>query len=108
MPDFIQVSTTVASRIAARRLCRELVRRRLVACAQLLGPVESHYRWQGRQELSREWLCLLKCRRRDFRRLEQAIRSLHEYQTPELIALPVGTGSRDYLAWLTAETGPGK
>src|SRR5581483_1411099 len=70
-------------------------------CVNLLGnPVESVYRWQGKVESAREWLLILKTTRARLSGLEREIRSLHSYEVPEFIALPIGSGSGGYLAWL--------
>ncbi|MFO7637749.1 MAG: divalent-cation tolerance protein CutA [bacterium] len=97
---YLQVFTTLPGARAAHRLARELVCSRLAACAQVVGPVRSAYRWQGRVEEAREWLCLLKTSRRRFPALARAIRAAHPYEVPEIIALPIAAGSRTYLAWL--------
>jgi periplasmic divalent cation tolerance protein len=95
------VLVTCGSRTEARRIARRAVGRRLAACVNLLGnPVESVYRWQGKVESAREWLLILKTTRARLSGLEREIRSLHSYEVPEFIALPIGSGSRGYLAWL--------
>ena len=84
----------------AGRIARVLVESGQAACVQVLGPVNSTYRWQGRLESSSEWLCLIKTDRRNWPALEQAILRLHPYDTPELVAVPVVAGSKRYLDWL--------
>jgi len=103
MPDPIQVVTTTASREDAERIARELIDERLAACVQVAGPITSTYRWQGAIESSREWLCLIKSRQDLYAELEAAIRRLHPYEVPEILALPVVAGNPAYLAWLDAE-----
>jgi len=103
---FIQVTTTTTSRTAARRLARELVERRLAACVQVIGPIQSTYRWQGRVEVAREWLCLMKTTRARFRQLTAALEASHNYDTPEIVAEPIAVGSRRYLEWLAAAVAP--
>jgi len=100
----VQVMTTVASRKDARRIAGLLVDRRLAACVQVLGPIVSTYRWKGRVETAKEWLCLVKTRKSLYRRLEAAIRGIHPYEVPEILVLPVVAGSRTYLDWLDRET----
>lgn len=87
----------------ARAIAAALVERRLAACVQML-PIESVYTWRERVEEAVEILLLIKCKEIDYRGIEQAIRALHEYKTPEIIALPVEAGSADYLAWIDAVT----
>jgi len=103
---FVQTATTTASRADARRIARALVRRRLAACVQIVGPIESTYRWQGRVETAREWLCLVKTTQPRYRRLAAAIEALHPYDTPEIVAFPITAGSRRYLDWLAASVLP--
>ena len=100
---YLQVQTTVASEEQALRIAGELVERRLAACVQVAGPILSTYRWEGQVEHAREWLCLIKTRESLYPRLEHAIRELHDYDTPEIIATPITHGSRDYLNWLAGQ-----
>lgn len=102
--DLIQVQTTVASRLDGERIGQALVDSRLAACAQLLGPIESRYRWQGEATVVEEWLLLLKARRADWDLLAQEIRRLHPYDVPELIGVPVLSVSDDYAAWVLEGT----
>ncbi len=104
---YIQVITTTALREEAERIARELVEARLAACAQILGPITSTYRWQGKIETSEEWQCWIKTRGELFEQVEQAIRRIHPYEVPEILAVPVVAGSASYLAWLEAETANG-
>jgi periplasmic divalent cation tolerance protein len=101
--DPIQVLTTTPSREEAERIARALVEERWAACVQVLGPITSTYRWQGAIETSQEWLCVAKSRRGLFAGIEKAVRRLHPYQVPEILAVPVVAGSADYLAWLDQE-----
>ena len=100
METFIQVMTATDKREDAERIARTLIERRLAGCVQILGPLTSVYRWQGKIETAGEWLCLIKSRQDLYGALEAAIRSLHPYKTPEILALPVLAGHRDYLDWL--------
>lgn len=104
MSDFIQVTTTAPSKEEAGRIARTLVESKLAACAQVMGPIESHYRWKGALEQSTEWLCLVKTRRANYAAVEAAIRANHSYEVPEIVAIPIEAGSESYLAWLRAET----
>ena len=104
MSDFIQVTTTAPSREEADRIAQILVERRLAACVQVMGPIESCYRWKGALERSAEWLCLVKTTRGKYAAVEAAILANHPYEVPEIIACPIESGSEAYLAWLRAET----
>ena len=101
MTDFLQVTTTTGERDDAERIAEALVERRLAACVQILGPLASTYRWKGGVENAVEWLCLIKTEKRLLPRLEEALKEIHPYQTPEILATAVEAGSGDYLAWLS-------
>ncbi|MBN1613358.1 MAG: divalent-cation tolerance protein CutA [Deltaproteobacteria bacterium] len=103
---FIQIMTTTARREDAGRIGETLVEKRLAACVQVIGPIRSIYRWKGNIERDEEWLCQIKSRRDLFDAAAQAIRAVHPYETPEIIALPIIAGSGDYLAWLEGELNP--
>jgi periplasmic divalent cation tolerance protein len=103
MTDAIQVITTLDSQEAAGRMARELVARRLAACVQVAGPITSTYRWQGKIETSQEWACLIKTQGSKYAALEAAIRELHSYDVPEILATAIVAAGRDYLDWLAAE-----
>ncbi len=100
MSEHLQVVTTVDAEEKAREIAHALVERRLAACAQVVGPIASVYWWQGRVETAREWMCVLKTRRDLYGELEQALRSLHPYEEPEILAVPIAAGSSTYLAWM--------
>ena len=102
MASFIQVITTTDKREEAERIAQALVEARLAGCVQILGPVTSLYRWQGKVERAGEWLCLVKTREDLYGAVEERIRALHSYETPEIVALPIAAGSGAYLAWLQA------
>jgi periplasmic divalent cation tolerance protein len=97
-----QVTTTFPDRATAEQAAARLVEERLAACAQVLGPVDSTYRWQGKIERSSEWYCHLKTTLERFPALEHRLRTLHPYETPEIIAVPIIGGSPDYLSWIRA------
>lgn len=100
MPDIIQIITTTASREEALRLAQALVEQRLAACVQIDGPLTSVYRWQGASEEAEEWRCLIKTGAALYPQVAAAIRALHSYETPEILAVPVLASSAHYRAWL--------
>ncbi|HYG81199.1 MAG TPA: divalent-cation tolerance protein CutA [Pyrinomonadaceae bacterium] len=104
--DAIVVLMTAGSREEAARLADMLVGARLAACVQILPEIESIYHWQGKVERAPEILLLAKTTEANFAALDAAVRSLHSYETPEIIALPVAAGSAPYLEWLTANVIP--
>jgi periplasmic divalent cation tolerance protein len=107
MTDAIQVLTTLPNREAAQQLAHELVERRLAACVQVAGPITSTYRWQGQVETAEEFLCIIKTLHGHYALLEAAIRELHPYDVPEILAVPILAGHRAYLDWLGEEVAPG-
>jgi periplasmic divalent cation tolerance protein len=100
MSEHIMVLTTVDDEEQAQRLAQQLVKMSLAACVQVLGPISSHYHWKGEVERTSEWLCLVKTRDEIYGKVEQAIREHHPYEVPEIVAVPIVKGSRDYLQWL--------
>lgn len=104
MKSYIQISTTTETREEAQRIARYLVDQKLAACVQITGPIESIYRWKGKVETASEWLCLIKTRESLFKKVDAAIKKLHSYETPEIIAVPIVKGSKEYLKWLNEET----
>jgi periplasmic divalent cation tolerance protein len=103
MTEHIQVTTAVGTAEDADRIAHELVERRLAACVQVLGPVRSTYRWRAGVQTEEEWLCLAKTRRDRYEQVEAAIRELHPYELPEVLATPVEAGWAEYLSWVDGE-----
>jgi periplasmic divalent cation tolerance protein len=84
----------------ARQLARAALEARLIACANLIPRIESHYRWRGKVESSGEVLMLLKTTRPRLAALEKLILAKHPYDTPEFLVLPIKAGNARYLKWL--------
>ena len=103
MTKTIQVITTTATKTDAQKIARALLGARLAGCVQIIGPITSAYWWEGKIEEAEEYLCLIKSRADLFEQLEAAIRAAHPYDVPEVLAVPVVAGSRDYLDWLNGE-----
>ncbi|MGW3660663.1 divalent-cation tolerance protein CutA [Streptomyces sp. NPDC005151] len=105
-PAWLTVLTTTDSEEKAHALAQGAVEARLAACAQISAPVTSVYRWQNAIETTEEWQVLFKTTAERYDELEEHLRAAHDYETPEIIAMPVVRGSAGYLAWLTSETTP--
>jgi len=105
MTPYIQVVITLADRTSAEQLAAQLLEQRLAACVQI-SACTSWYRWQGAVEQSEEAVCTVKSRRDLFPDLCRAIRKIHSYDVPEILASPVIAGSESYLAWLERELRP--
>ena len=101
--EYIQAFTTVDEKENAERIANTLLDRRLAACVQVLGPLQSVYRWKGKIENKKEWLLVVKTEDRFYARIEKTIKSLHSYQVPEIIALPIEKGNAEYLEWLNEQ-----
>jgi periplasmic divalent cation tolerance protein len=103
--NVLQVITTTGAIEDARRIAGALVERRLAACVQIVGPIESVYRWQEKVETAQEWQCWIKTRGDLYSAVEQLIRELHPYDVPEILSM-TAEGSNAYVEWLVQATKP--
>ena len=94
------VLMTAPDRDEANRIAEMLVNSRLAACVQVLPEIHSVYRWKGEVERNTETLLLAKTTSDKFDELDRAVREIHSYDTPEIVALPVSAASEPYLKWL--------
>jgi periplasmic divalent cation tolerance protein len=104
MPDHLIVSTTTDSVESARDLAAKSVEAKLGACAQIVGPITSVYRWEGEVRTDTEWRVEVKTAADRVTPLVELLKASHSYDVPEIIATPIEGGSAEYLAWLVAET----
>lgn len=104
MSEHVRVETTIDSAAGAASLASSVVGTRLVACAQVVGPIASMYRWEGAVTTDQEWLIVMKTAADRLDDLVAHLRSAHPYDVPEVVATPVLGGNPDYLRWVTAET----
>jgi periplasmic divalent cation tolerance protein len=100
LPKCQIVLTTCPDSAAAERIAKALVTERLAACVNILPVAQSIYLWKGQVESAAEHLLLIKSLTRTFRQIEKRILELHPYELPEVIAVPITNGSKDYLAWV--------
>ena len=101
------VLVTCGTLTEARRIARAAVEAKLAACVNVvLNPVESVYRWKDKVEVSREYLLVMKSTTRRLVELERMVRSMHSYDVPEFLVLPVVSGSDEYLGWLVESVKP--
>ena len=98
------VITNAPSQEVALEIARALIERKLAACVNVLAECTSVYRWQGKLETAREVPLLIKTRAAIYDEVEAAIRSLHPYELPEIVAVPVERGLPGYLEWVNSET----
>jgi periplasmic divalent cation tolerance protein len=104
--DCIVVFVTTANESDAGAIGRALVEERLAACANLVGPIRSIYRWRDAVEDAPEYLLLIKTRAGLFEALQARVKQLHPYEVPEIIAVDIKKGSPLYLAWVRESTTP--
>ena len=100
----IAVLTNLPDSASAFNLAREVVRLRLAACANVLSPATSFYRWEGAEEQATEHPVLIKSTDEAYPALESAIRKLHPYTLPEIVAWRLAPGLPEYLRWIEEET----
>lgn len=100
MTKYLMVVTTTPKKNHAQKMCRVLVKKSLAACCQIVGPIESRYVWENRVEVNKEYLCLIKTTKARYKELEKAIKKIHPYEVPEIIATDISNGYRPYLNWL--------
>ena len=101
--EFVQVITTTDSKENAENIAKSLLESKLAACVQIIGPITSLYWWEGKIETAQEFLCLIKTKKEVYNEVEKAIKKVHTYTVPEIIACPITQGSTDYLKWLKTE-----
>ena len=106
--EAIQVVTTTAEKKDAEALAQAVLQRRLGACVQLSGPIESRYWWNSRIETANEWIVAIKTRRDLYKPLEKLLLDLHPYDQPEIIATPIVEISAGYWKWLNEQVDAGK
>ena len=97
---YVIVVVTTASKQEAEKIAQRLLKERLIACANIIGPVSSLFHWSGKTEKAEEYLIFVKSRKDLFEKLAETVKALHSYEVPEIIALPIVEGSKEYLDWL--------
>ena len=100
MERYIAIFVTCASKKEAAKIAKRLLSKRLIACANIVGGVESLFRWKGKVDKASEALMIIKTTARNFRKVEKTIKGLHSYEVPEIIGLPIVAGEADYLKWI--------
>jgi periplasmic divalent cation tolerance protein len=93
---------TAKNVLEAKKISQALVASHLIACANIVPNVESLFWWQGKVDASKEALMIMKTKKNCFKKIVTIVKSLHSYQTPEIIALPIACGERAYIKWLEA------
>jgi periplasmic divalent cation tolerance protein len=105
MSAHIVVLITTGSLEEGRGIARALVEERLAACVNIISPIQSVYRWEGELHDDQEVLLVAKTATGMLEQLAGRVKQLHSYELPEIIALPIVAGAKDYLRWIDVETG---
>lgn len=101
-PSYVMVMVTASSKQEAEKIAQQLLEEKLIACANIVGPVSSHFHWAGKIDKAEEYLMLMKSRADLFEALSVKVKALHSYEVPEVLALPLLKGSAAYLDWLNS------
>jgi periplasmic divalent cation tolerance protein len=104
MSESLVVFVTSGSEEEGLKIAHALVEERLAACVNLVSPIRSIYRWEGKVWDEKEWLLIIKTQTARFEDVERRVKSLHSYSLPEIIALRIIKGSSSYLNWLKEMT----
>lgn len=99
--NFVIIFITCGSKKEADRIVDSLLRKRLIACANMISGVESRFRWKGKLDKAKEILVILKAKEKQFCEIEKEVKRIHGYEVPEIIAASVAAGSKEYLEWLS-------
>lgn len=102
-PGYILVHVTVKNTEEGRKIAKSLVKHRLAACVNITPEVESHFWWKDKLDTAKEAMLFIKTKETLLPELIKSIKKLHSYSIPEIIALPITGGSRDYLEWIDSE-----
>jgi len=102
MSHYLVVITTASAKKEATEIVQCLLKERLIACANIIGPISSHFWWKDQIDEATEFLVVMKSSRKLFDELSKRVKEIHSYKVPEIIALPILKGSPSYLSWLEA------
>lgn len=102
--EYCQIQFTAVSRVTCLEIADYLLANSLASCVQIIDPITSIYKWKGQTHKEQEVLCILKTTTELFDKVEKEIKRLHPYEVPEIIAMPILKGNRDYLNWIKKNT----
>ncbi len=103
--ECLLVLSTCPGSISAKKIARDLVTEKLAACVNIVPGVQSFFSWVGKVDKANELLLVIKTTINDYEALEKRLKKLHPYELPEIIAVPICTGSAEYLNWISTNTG---
>ena len=98
---YMLIMVSASSRKEAEKIVNALLERKLIACANVLGPVSSSFWWQGKIDRAEEYIVFMKTEEKFFEEATKLIKQLHSYEVPEIIALPIVKGFKLYLEWVS-------
>ena len=104
MPDHIVIYITTGSISEAKKIGQSLVEEKLVACSNIISPIHSIYKWQGKMCDDKEAMLMMKTKKKLFKQIVKRVEELHSYDVPEIIAIPIIEGSSKYMSWIDEET----
>ena len=96
----IIIFVTTANKEEAEKIAKGLLEKKLVACVNIIDGVNSFFWWEGKIDQAKETLLIIKSNKKKFDRIQDIVKSLHSYQVPEIIAMPIVEGNNDYLNWI--------
>lgn len=105
MVKYIQIYTTTPNKKLAQKIAETLLEKKLAACVQILGSIDSLYRWKGKLANSKEYLCLIKRKGKKAGAIFMQLKKIHTYEVPEFIVTPIIGGNKEYLRWIDSEVG---
>lgn len=98
--EYLLILVTTANKKEAEKIANHLLNDKLIACANIFGPITSLFQWSGNVDRAEEYLMFMKSKKDLFERLTEAVKTIHSYEVPEILAFEVTDGSRTYLDWL--------
>ena len=98
--DFILIISTVNSDLEAKKIGQTLIKEKLAACVNIIPSVISIFRWEGKISIESELILIAKSQKKLFPKIRDRILSLHPYDLPEIISIPITDGSKEYLKWI--------
>ncbi len=98
--DYVQIITTTPSRRNAEEIANKVITKKLAGCAQVAGPIKSIFWWKGKITRANEYICIIKSSKKYYKEIERTIKDTHKYEVPEILAIQISDGNKDYLRWL--------
>lgn len=102
--EYLVVFNTCPGSITAKQIAQDIVANNLAACVNVIPSIQSFFKWGNQVKIENEYLLIIKTRKDKYAALEKKILSLHPYELPEVVAVPITHGSRGYLNWITQFT----